>query len=55
VSFTVLLDNYIAAFTQMAANKRILSSDVTTHQVLQSSVEEQSFVELLPIHLSYQG
>jgi hypothetical protein len=33
VSFTVLLDNYIAAYAQMMANRRILASDVATQQV----------------------
>ncbi len=33
MSFTVLLDNYIAASAQMAANRRILSPDVNKQQV----------------------
>jgi hypothetical protein len=33
VSFTVLLDNYISAYAQMMANRRILASEVATQQV----------------------
>ncbi len=33
MSFTVLLDNYITASAQMAANRRILEPDLATQQV----------------------
>jgi hypothetical protein len=38
VSFTVLLDNYIAASAQMAANRRILAPDMAKQQVMRAII-----------------